>query len=314
MFAVAVLLAGMLTAQDAAPTPPAEPAEPGSVASQPLTVKASFAGKATRVPLPYESLNGLIAFKATVAGREVWVLLDTGAERSVIDTGLAAAVGLKVGPPEGVIRTSTGTVPKRRVSNVPIVVDKQFEVVAPAVAGMDLKPLSDTVGRKIEFILGAEFLGMMQVMVDPGPRTINLLPSGALNAPPNFPFVPLQPGFQIEAMVGDKPVSVGIDTGSTAGLTLSPEAWARVGPADAKRGTTVMSAADGQPHLVDVFVAPKLTIGRASRTDVKVQVIPRPAKGDGLLGMGVLGQFFLVVDAKAGKLWLMPRLSSAVAK
>jgi predicted aspartyl protease len=314
MFAVAVLLAGTLTAQEAAPAPAAPLVEPGALASQPLTVKASFVGMSTRVPLPYESLNGLIAFKATVAGREVWTLLDTGAERSVIDTGLAAAVGLKVGPPEGVIRTSTGTVPKRRVSNVPIVVDKQFEVVAPAVAGMDLKPLSDTVGRKIEFILGAEFLGLMQVMVDPGPRTINLLPSGVLKAPPNFPSVPLLPGLQIEALVGNKPVSVGIDTGSTAGLTLSPEAWARVGPADAKRGATVMAAADGQPHLVDVFVVPKLTIGRASRTDVKVQVIPRPTKSDGLLGMGVLGQFFLVVDAKAGKLWLMPRLSSAVAK
>lgn len=77
-----------------------------------MAVKLHFTTpKDGRAPLAYALVEGNIVFKATLADREIWAILDTGAERSIVDVGFAGQARLTVGPPEGTIRTSTGPVP-----------------------------------------------------------------------------------------------------------------------------------------------------------------------------------------------------------
>lgn len=315
MLYLCLLLLGASAPQGAAPAPqPAARTLPPTSAAPPMTVTLRFAEPAKRSPTPYEAVNRLIIFKANVAGRDVWALLDTGAGSSLIDLAFARDAGLSVGAPEGTINTPTGSLPKRRVSDVPVVIPGQWEARAPALAAIDLKPTSDMVGRKIDFVLGANFLSPLAVLIDPGRSTFQMGPSGAVKMSPGFPSAPLQNGkSHVEVMIGGRPAVVAIDTGFTGALTLTPAAWARIGSKDAKLRSGAVVHGEGERYMVDIAEAPEVVLGPMRSRNVDVQIRPLPPEhADGLLGMGFLDRYFFVLDQGAGKLWLAPRLPSAV--
>lgn len=302
---LALIVSGLLAGQDPSPSPQASP----PAKSAEIQFQARFVPLAARKTAPYELVQGHIIFKAVVAGRDVWALLDTGAERSLIDISLATSAGLSVGAPEGTLRTSTGSfIPKRRVSNVRIAIADQLEIQSPAVAGMDMTALSEAVGRKIEFVLGAEFLSLTALKLDPVRRTLDLYPSGALRPPSGFPSLPLKGGYRIEILVDAKPVLVDLDLGAAGALTLEPEAWARVGPANARVVTGETKGADGQGRTSDFGVLPLMAIGDNRFTNVRTKIMPWSDKDtEGAVGMALLDQLLIVLDVKAGTMWLAPR-------
>lgn len=135
--------------------------------------------KEQRAPIVYESLAGGIFFKAHIAGREVGAMLDTGATNSLMDIELARVANLALGPQEKSVRTPRGELMMQQVSEVPILVPGQFETLYPGLAAVDLGAVSKVTGRKIEFILGRDFLRSLVLLVDPGKRTFQLAPSGS---------------------------------------------------------------------------------------------------------------------------------------
>ena len=55
----------------------------------------------------------------------------------------------------------------------------------------------------------------------------------------------------------------------------------------------------------------KVVIKDVTGRDVEVSVRPWPAEnGDGVMGMGMLKGSDFLLDVKAGKLWIIPRLPS----
>lgn len=309
MSVLALILGGLLVGQSMeAPNPPV--ARGGDI-----QVHVRYAPLTAHKSAPYELVHGHVVFKATVAGRDVWALLDTGAERSLIDTALAAEAGLRIDAPQGTLRTSTGaSIPKRRVSDVQIRIADQIDIQSPAVAGLDMAAMSDAMGRKISFVLGAEFLSQLAIKLDPAKRTLDLYPSGALRPPAGFPSAPLKGGYRVELVVDGKPVLVELDLGAAGALTLEPEAWARVGPANAavQRGETL--GVDGRPRAADFGVLPVVNLGANRFTNVRTKIMPWSAdETEGAVGMDILDQLFVVLDAKAGTLWLAPRMGASPA-
>ena len=73
-FRVRALLLAILLAQAWAP---AAPAQPSPAAQQRVSVREESG--AARAPVAYEIPFGQMLFRARVAGREVWAVLDTGA-------------------------------------------------------------------------------------------------------------------------------------------------------------------------------------------------------------------------------------------
>jgi predicted aspartyl protease len=302
---LALIFSGVLAGQGVSPPPPS-PSPPTT--SIEIQVRARFAPPAAHKPAAYELVRGHVTFKAVVAGRDVWALLDTGAERSLIDTSLAADAGLQIGAPQGTVRTSTGSsIPKRRVSDVQISIPDQLEIQSPAVAGLDMAALSAAMGRKIEFVLGADFLSRLAFKLDPAKRTLDLYPSGVLQPPAGFPSLPLKDGYRIEIDVDGKPVVVQVDLGAASALTLQPNAWRRVGPANAsvERGETV--GVDGLKQAADFGVLPVVSLGVNRYTNVRTKIFPWPSDDtEGAIGMDLLDRLFIVLDAQAGKMWLAP--------
>ncbi|UIJ45270.1 retroviral-like aspartic protease family protein [Sphingomonas cannabina] len=308
-----LLLSALVLTPQAAPqvSKPASAGDQQPVETYPVQLR--FLTKDKRAPVQYETAGNLILFKANVAGRDVLALLDNRASPSLIDAGLAQAAGLAFGTKTKMIRTATGELPARLALSVPVAIPGQLTIQGPA-AAVDLAPLSKLVGRKIEYVLGAEHFRELSVNVDPGRRTFQLAPSGAAKPPEAFPMVALRGDRpQIEVTVNGQTLLLTVDMGASDGLSLMPAAWARLGIKDAQLSGKLVAGGEGQLHMVDSARLPEVGIGPVAQKDVPATIKPWPAEfGDGLLGMGLLGRFFFVMDVKAGKLWLVPRLSSAV--
>ncbi len=179
-------------------------------------------------------------------------------------------------------------------------------------AAVDLAGFSDAVGRHVDAVLGADLINASILGLDVGRGVFELIPA---NARPNMPVepIPLAKG-QVEMTVGGKPVRLTIDLGFVGELTLTPEAWARVGPPDAKKETHLLAHVEGQAFSVDHASLPQVSIGGIERKDVGVDIRAVPARdGDGWIGMGLMSQFVMLMDVTGGKLWLMPRPPSTPA-
>jgi hypothetical protein len=269
--------------------------------------------KATEVkPGPIEIVKGHVLFRAKLSGRDALIMLDNRASPSVVDTGFAQGNGLRVEALEGTIRTVHGTVPKRIVRNLTLSVPGVIDVQTGGMAAVDLDPISRAIDRKVDGIFGGELLAHLALVVRSSQGTFQLGRSGALNPPiPHVPLLDDRP--KVALKVGEETVTVTLDLGDNGMLALTPEAWKRVGGDSAKLSTAGSLGADGQPYIVDKGVLPSVTLGRFTRRNVAVRVMPDigSANGDGRLGIGFLADCDFALDIKAGRLWVIPRLRSA---
>jgi predicted aspartyl protease len=298
-----LLLLAVLALQDGADPAPAPATEPVTATKG----TGRFVPKDQRAPVAYETTNGLILFKASVAGREVWANLDTGATRTLIDIELARAAGLGLAPAKETINTPHGQVAMQRLTDeVSILVPGQIETRHPGLAAVDMTEASKIFGRKIELVIGQDFLKPLAILIDPSRKSFQFAPSGAFRPPPGAIEVSLlaeQPP-RIEVTVGEEKTIVTIDTGSMGNLALTSEAWKRIVPKNAATGTSISTGAEGQSHASPSVVLPEIRIGSLTLHDVLVRESPKSSGEAGLLGMGILGKFRLVLDIKQGKLWL----------
>lgn len=290
-----------------AQTPPAP--QPAAPTGYKATV--TFFLDARRKPLPIELFRGIALFKATLGGRDVWMMLDNGADRSLIDVKLLEPLGISSEAREGSkVRTPTGTLPYRVALDVPLVIPGQLEIRMP-MAAIDLSAMSGALGHPIDAVLGADLLNNMVFALDAGRGILQLMPVGAKVNFQVQPIILTKGKPQLEVTVDGKPVQLTIDLGYSGEVSLSPEAWARVGPPDAKKETRLSTHAEGQAYSIDHSSVPTVTIGGVERRNVGVDIRPIPAKdGEGWIGMGLMSQFVMVMDMTAGKLWLIPRLPS----
>lgn len=301
-----VLLIAALALQSAAATIPSPAASNHSVTESAQTERATVRSvpKEQRAPLIYEVSDNRIFFRANVAGEDVWAMLDTGASQTLIDIEFARAAGLSFGSEEKAVRTSRVDLPTWRVFDVPILIPGQFEADHPRLAAVDMTAASQGTGRKIEFVLGEDFLRVLVVLVDPSKRTLQFAPSGSFKAPSRAIMVMLENGsVQTEIAIGGEKALVTIDTGFNGALSLSPFAWARIVPKDVAIGSGMRRGAGGRTYATKTARLPEIRIGALRITDVLVDESPAPS-GDGLLGMGILGRFRLALDIGMNKLWI----------
>jgi len=309
-----VLAASVLLAQatDQPPSPASVAPAPPPAASSPAPGTPVRLGRfvpyAERKPVPYETVKGFVYFKLIVAGQEAWALLDTGAGISVIDEAFANARGLAIETtPAGRVDSYWGNSGLRMVRDVPVVMPGQFEIRAQGLAVMDLKTMTEGIGHKIDFIFGQDYLRNAFFMISPSTGTVQAGTSGSLRQPPGAPFITLlNGGLEVEALIGGQPVILALDTGSDFPFTLTPEAWARLGPS---AGTLDGQAAtDKRGFDVKVADVADVKVGPVHVAKVKVKIQPglAGAKTDGFIGAPFFDGKLVVLDQKLGKLWVLP--------
>ena len=220
----------------------------------------SFFPETQRAPVDYQTVKGRVIFRAKLGEREVWALLDNGADRTLIDLQTARAGGYRLdGKTTPVYGAGGGSLASQWVSDVPVSIAGQFEARMPML-GLDMREASKILGYPIELVLGADALMHMALMIDPFSRTFHLTRSGEMDGITAGEAIALKgKRALVEIRIAGKSAMVGIDFGSNGGLALSRGAWTRAIGAKGTHWHRQRAGATGQSYDVEVYEVDKWT-------------------------------------------------------
>ncbi len=249
-----------------------------------------------------------------VDGTPVTILLDSGAGATVLDSTLAAELGLE----------GTGSLPARGIGGV-----RNFsfvEVPSYFAAGalisdqtLAVMPLSEefypATGEMIGLILGYDFLSRFITKIDYGSQTITLFDPDSFTIDSDIASVlPAERSMSIlsvEAILEDSvPVTLILDTGASGNIHLTPSFFEEHPDFLSDRPTfeTKVQGVGGEENIsgfrissvtLGDFTVPGGLCSSFNGGDVF-------SRYDGILGNGVLCRFVLYLDYASGRIILYP--------
>ena len=219
----------------------------------PLTGAFAQSAKAP-VEVPFEFLSHQIVVQVKIGGKGPFnMLLDTDTDPSAIDTTTAKELGLDVGS-RGAPATGGGTqintVYPTRLPNLEVGPISARDVVA---AVIDLKKISERMGKPIQGVLGYSFLKDRIIQIDYPNSKIRFFsesPYPRIALAPNtvntiaFPLRREDGVVLIDSVfINNEKFRATLDTGSSSSFSLTPEAVAVLGlddqAQDGKAGSSI---------------------------------------------------------------------------
>ena len=298
----------------------ARPAE--SVAS------ARFARGSSADGIPFEMNENHIFVETRVNGSEpLWFMFDTGAEATIVEASRAKAIGLELAGSVTARGNGEGTLQASVVKGVTIAVGGA-EAPAQTVFAIPLGGIEMFEGRKIDGIIGYDFISKFVVEIDYAARRMHLfdpktyayrgagerLPIAFVGKIPHVEATMDVPGHR--AVAG----SFLVDTGSRLSLSLNApfvreNAWAREA---AERAVPA-------PYGVGIGGESKSRVGRLGAFRLGRYAVERPVTGftfdtggvkasashAGAIGGEVLRRFTVVFDYSRSAMYLEPNASFA---
>lgn len=273
------------------------------------TVSATFGTDGSSEWLDFDFVNGQRIFvRGTINGHPADMLLDSGAEASVIDRAFLAEVGLR--PDVGVAATGlTASAEASAIPNVSIAVGGAT-LRGVTTASMDLSAVSAQMGHALTVILGADIFRDAVVDIDFAHRRIAFRDPGrfepALGAV-GSDLVPAGGQYMVGVSVAGRAARLDFDLGSGSPLTLWSGFWTKL-DLPGKRSTAIIGGVGGLSEAA-ITEMPEISVGGTVFTRVPTQLMPPThggiarARSDGNLGLPLLKRFRLLVDLPHGKVW-----------
>lgn len=279
-------------------------ARPGPSGTVTYHIGVKFFNGAARKPVPFELVQGIIVFRARVAGREVWAMLDNLARQTTINLNFARSAGIVLDDHVDRIATVNGSIAGYRTAPVEIVVPGQMIATAP-VSAADIEAFTRLIGRPIDLVLGGEYFDNLAFVIRPT-GNFEIGNGGLLNIPPNVPAIPLLEGkYRVAANINGLNVILAVDLGSNSAIKLIQSSWQLVAAGGHNFRTIQSAGVEGKPITQPLVAVPNVLIGPVKLGEVDVEA--GPANGnEGLIGTGILSRFTVGIDGKGGKLWLIP--------
>jgi hypothetical protein len=291
------------------PFPDALLARPGDVH------KATFSNGASSTGwIPFEFFGGTRIFiPAKVNGRDVVVLLDSGAQSSVIDKGLAQSIGLKP-KGEGNLQGSRGDETAAIVDGVTVEVGA-LKLSNLTVISIDLQSHAGGLGHALPFVLGDELFRELAVDIDFANRRIAFSDPARIARPQGAVEVPLAALLGLRSIPvsvdGAPPVQVEFDLGSNSPLMVFPSYAKAHGLPDGRTSQRFSGGAGGM-HSETIASLGKAELAGVTFTNVPTLFPPdtiSSVKSDlisGNAGLPVLSRFRLVIDYSHDRVWMTP--------
>lgn len=286
-------------------------------APPPARQVAGFApGVQATAPLPFEFfLGSRIYIPATVAGQATHVLLDSGAETTVLDSRFAEAAGIKV---SGVV-TAVGTGGRQEAhlaSGVTIRIG-EVELRDLTVALVDLSSIEQAIGRPIPVILGKEVLNALTVDLDFQGKTIAFADPARFTPPAGAVEVPVTSANGIRSVPvsieGGPPVAVDFDLGNGSAFLAYSAWWKPAGTlSDGRPVSKTISGAIGGMKTRSIASLRAVTFAGVTFHDVPTVFFDDDGQSAesnrtlGNIGMPILSRFRLTTDYSRNRLFLTP--------
>lgn len=276
----------------------------------PLTVRFAN-GRDT----PWQRIDGrgpLVEIAASVNGRRIRAIVDSGAQISAVDAGLARDLDLPriLAAPllaYGVSGRPRLTHKVRLVLGVP-----GLSVPDLRAAVLDLASVAGASGRSFQMLIGRDVLEHVVLDADLPFRRARLLSPSAYRPARDVRSIPLSGGMpRVQVRIEDAPpVSLLVDTGASSHLALSQAAARQAGlTAPGRRTSQGLSVSLGGLNPEIMAFAHTVRLGPLTLHDVPVQIYSPAATApapSGLIGMGLLHPFRVSLNLPARRLDLTP--------
>ena len=285
-----------------AKVPQQSPATVGTPLSSPLTFAE---GKTSSGWLPFEFVAGTRIFvRATINGRPVLAMLDSGASSTVLDRRFASSLGLN---PKGDLsgEGAGGSIQYSVVQGVTVKLGDLSWNSGDAVA-IDLSAVERQVGHPLPMVLGGELFREAVVEIDFKRRRIAFHKPLSYRAAPNAQSVALTPAGENQAIsvrVEGRPATLLFDLGNAGAVDLFPRFWEQAGFVEHRRTSTTFAGGVGGMSVQKVTMLRTIALGGATFNEVPSRLEDRQSSMDarfgsldGNIGMRVLSRFHLVVD------------------
>ncbi|MBC6982311.1 aspartyl protease family protein [Caulobacter sp. 17J80-11] len=268
----------------------------------------------------FDFFNGnRIYIPAAVNGTPVQVLLDSGAEATVLDKRFAEKLGLKtVGelPAEGTGGSSTAAL----ATGVDVVIG-DMTLKNLTVAIIDLSEVEKRIGRPMPVILGKEAFNQLAVDIDFASHRIAFHDPAKLVPPPGAVAVPVKEVGGLRAVEvsveGRPPVLLDFDIGNGSPLLLYSSFWEPQKLMDGRPASKALAGAIGGAREQGMVTVKSLSFGGVEFRDIPtVLSTPGAAAVDsdrtfGNLGLPVISRFRLITDYPKDTLYLVPQADAA---
>ena len=193
----------------------------------------------TVIEVPFEFVHGSILIQTSVNGLgPFWMMLDTGADPSIVELGTAKIAGLKIAA-NGQQGSAGGTDANLAYeTSLPLVQLGNLTATNVDALAMDLSKLSSALGRPIGGVLGYSLLKARIVQIDYPNRKVRFYSSapscdGAARSPlPKCTTLSFRYKDDILVSgikVNGKRVTANLDTGSNGAFQLTPAAVGKLG-------------------------------------------------------------------------------------
>ncbi len=300
----------------------------GALFARPAPVRrASFKDGASSTSwIPFEFYDeNRIFFPAKINGHDTVVLLDSGAETSVIDKTYAAQIGLTA---QGAVTAmgAGGTDTAGLINGVNIEIG-DLVLDNLSIAAIDIAPIGQRLGHPLPFILGGEVFNELAIDIDFANRRLAFRNPDRLQKPAGAVEVPLEPVQGIRSVPvsveGGPEVPFDFDLGNGAPLLVMPAYYELHGLLQGRQTSQVLSGAVGGVHPETEATIRRLTFAGADFSDVPT-VFPGTSNAGlnsnvavGNVGLPIIDRFHVIIDFSHDRAWLTPdpdRIKAPFAK
>lgn len=273
-------------------------------------------GRAKTDPLAFELYAGTrIIIPAAVNGAATPVMLDSGAEATVLDKAYAESLGIK--PTAIVDAVGTGGRDIAELASGVTIRVGAVELRNMTVALLDLKPIAAAIGRPLPVVLGKEVLNALTVQLDFAGRTITFHDPARYQPAAGAVAVPVTNVSGLHAIPasieGGKPVLMDFDLGNGQPLLVFPTYWKPQGMLADRPTSKGLSGAVGGMRTRNVATVKSLTIAGVTLRDIPAVFGDEDNSAfnvghtAGNIGMPILGRFEVTTDYSRNRLLLRPR-------
>lgn len=288
----------------------------------PVQIYSFDQGAKRTEPLAFDFyLGSRIYIPATVNGQATHVLLDSGAETTVLDKTWADRMGVK--PSASVVAVGTGGRQEAELASGVTIRIGALELKNITVALIDLAAIEKMIGRPLPVILGKEVFNELVVDLDFEGRTIAFHDPQVFQAPAGAVETPVIMANGIRSVPvsveGGAPVQFDFDIGNGGPLIVYSAYWKAQGLLDDGRGKSkTLSGAVGGLREQQVATVRSLTFGGATFSDIPtVFTDDRGESAEsnrtfGNIGLPILSRYRMYADFSHDRLFLQP--TAAVAK
>jgi len=248
--------------------------------------------------------------KATVQGREVNALLDSGAQYSVVDRAFAEEMQLATSFTP-LIAVGVGGQPQLgRGATVDVQVG-DLSLARLKAGVLELGPIASPSGLSAPLILGQDVLRQVVADIDFPRRRLMLAADAEHELPQGVLAAPVQArgrALAAKVFVNGAPMEVTVDTGASMVLALASDVAQAAGLMTGQKPRYGASAVLGGQLAGQIVTAQAVAFAGAVFSDVDVLIFPSqrlPGFPKGLLGVGAMEGFRTILNHAAGEMHLL---------